>query len=94
MVLVNSTQEDIIEPNVSCHFGFYRLGSHHEIIPLHDSAFYQEDWLGLRVLDETGRLHLKMASCTHVDYQEDEANFVKNTLPFLKLSLEDMAAHI
>ena len=86
MVLVKSLADDIIEPIESCHFGFYKIGSLTEIEHLQESRLYKEDWLGLRTLDETNRLHLKLAYCTHTDFQEDEQNFVENTLPFLKIN--------
>jgi palmitoyl-protein thioesterase len=83
MVLVKSTNDDIIEPLESCHFEFYKEGSKHAIVPLEESALYTEDHLGLKTLAETGRLFLKTASCTHTNFQEDESNFIENTLPYL-----------
>lgn len=83
MVLVMSTEEDIIEPRISCHFGFYKPGSKTEIQELFDTDLYKQDWLGLRTLHETGRLHLRIAHCTHGQFQEDESNFIENTLKFL-----------
>jgi palmitoyl-protein thioesterase len=83
MVLVSSENDDIIEPVESCHFGFYKVGSASEIEPLTTSALYLEDRLGLKTLAESGRLHLVFAQCTHMNYQEDEENFVKNTLTYL-----------
>jgi palmitoyl-protein thioesterase len=83
MVLVKSTNDDIIEPLESCHFEFYKEGSKHAIVPLEESVFYKEDHLGIKTLAESGRLFLKTASCTHTDFQEDETNFRENTLPYL-----------
>jgi len=85
MVLVASTAEEIIEPVASCHFGFYKVGSVREIEDLFDSRLFTEDLLGLRTLQESDRLHLRVAHCTHGDYQEDRENFLQNTLPFLML---------
>lgn len=84
MVLVNSTAEDIIEPAISCHFGFYKKGSHEIIEHLEETDLFLQDKLGLATLAESGRLHLRTAHCTHTDYQEDENNFLENALPFLK----------
>jgi len=84
MVLVMSTEDDVIEPRISCHFGFYKPGSKTEVQELFDTDFYKYDLLGIKTLYETGRLHLKIAHCSHVDFQADEANFVENTLKFLK----------
>ncbi len=83
MILVKAYNDDIIKSLESCHFGFYKIGSYSEIEYLTESKLYRENWLGLRTLDESGRLHLKFANCTHVGFQKDEENFVENTLPFL-----------
>lgn len=83
MVLVMSTEDDIIEPRISCHFGFYKPGSNADVQELFDTDLYKYDWLGLKTLHESGRLHFKIAHCTHSDFQEDESNFVENTLEFL-----------
>lgn len=84
MVCVMSPQDTIVEPVESCHFGFYRIGTNYEIESLQDSAWYKNDNLGLKTLSESGRLHLKLASCTHTGFQTCEDNFVETTLPFLK----------
>ena len=84
MVLVMSTEDDIIEPRISCHFGFYKPGSKTEIQEIFDTDLYKYDWLGLRALHETGRLHLRIAHCTHTQFQEDESNFVENALEYLQ----------
>jgi len=83
MVLVKSINDTIIEPVESCHFGFYQEGCTNHIVPLEESQLYKEDRLGLKTLAESGRLFLKTATCTHTNFQEDEENFVQNTLPFL-----------
>jgi len=101
MVLVASTAEDVVEPVASCHFGSYRIGSVSEIEELFQSHGFREDQLGLRTLHETGRLHMRVAHCSHGVFQKDRENFVDNTLPFLTLDLPDedhppasqMAAH-
>ena len=85
MVLVKSTQEDIIEPAISCHFGFYRPGSISETQDLTESQGFAEDILGLRTLHESGRLHLRLTQAKHEDLQDDEDCFIQNILPFLKL---------
>jgi len=83
MILVQSTKEEVVDPAISSHFGFYPIGSVDSLENLFDSQWYKEDKLGLKTLAESGRLHLKWAHCLHTDYQEDEYNFVENTLPYL-----------
>ncbi len=83
MILVQSPSDDIIEPLESCHFGYYKIGSLTEKETVYESEWFKQDALGLRTLHESNRLHLLYSICTHTDYQENEANFVVNTLPFL-----------
>ena len=90
MILVMSTKEEIVEPRISCHFGFYKKGSKTEIENLVDSVEYKNDVLGLRTLNESGRLHLRLADCTHSNFQEDEKNFLENGLEFLKADPENV----
>ncbi len=87
MILVQSTEDNDIKPIESCHFGFYKKGQDTEIEHLHESQNFNEDRLGLKTLAESGRLHFKIAHCTHTDYQKNEENFVENTLPFLKMTI-------
>ena len=89
MVLVNSDQEDIIEPYQSCHFGFYKNGTCADLETMEETGIYQQDRLGLKTLADSGRLHLRMAHCTHTGYQEDEPNFIENILQFLSMSSTD-----
>jgi len=86
-VMVKSTQEEIVEPDVSCHFGYYLRGSVTATETLQESDVYKNDVLGLQVLDTTGRLHFKYANCPHFEYESNEENFVNNTLPFLTLDV-------
>jgi palmitoyl-protein thioesterase len=83
MVLVQSTEDEVVVPRASCHFGFYDIGSLTHITSLYDSPLYQDDLLGLKTLDESGRLHLLFAHCSHSELQSDEYNFINNTLPYL-----------
>jgi palmitoyl-protein thioesterase len=83
MVLVQSTEDEIVVPQISCHFGFYDVGSLTQITSLENSQLYQDDLLGLKALNESGRLHLLFAHCSHADLQSDEYNFINNTLPYL-----------
>merc|ERR1711988_1670012 len=44
--------------NETSHFEFYAPGQDKEIVPLRESPIYLEDWIGLRTLDEAGKLIL------------------------------------
>ena len=55
------------------------------IIPLKDTVEYIYDLLGLRTLDETGRLHILETNCTHQGHKTQECfpQLEKLTFPFL-----------
>ncbi len=89
MVLVMSQYEQTIEPAISCHFGFYEKGSKSDLEEMGDTELYQKDTIGLKTLQESGRLHKRFAQCPHQNFPEDEENFVENALPFLQPNTPD-----
>lgn len=44
---------------------FWMPDSTGKIVPLRDTALYKEDWIGLRQLDEEGRLHFYSSDVPH-----------------------------
>ena len=56
-----------VTPRESSHFDFYVPGSDFEILPMRESAIYLEDWIGLKTLDESGRLVFLEEEAGHVD---------------------------
>jgi hypothetical protein len=57
MVPMISCDGDMIDM-ISGMFESYRLGSISEVLPLKESAQYQQDFIGLRTLDEVAPIHL------------------------------------
>lgn len=55
------------------------------IVELQDSPQYTEDWLGLRTLNETGRLHILETNCTHTGHKTEDCfpQLESLTFPFL-----------
>ena len=68
-----SVRDTIIVPRLSSWFGFFRENSTEEVEPLFDSRLYSEDWLGLRALHSSGRLHFAECDCMHVQGTHAEA---------------------
>lgn len=56
LVLVRFNNDSMVVPRASSWFEFYAPGSTSQILPLEESAIYKEDWIGLKRLDESGRL--------------------------------------
>jgi len=90
LVLEFSITDMIVVPRQSAWFEMYALGQEQEVIPLTQSDQYIDDWLGLRTVDESGRLYLFTTDCPHQDYPRDQCKdwydrynrpFLNNTLP-------------
>jgi len=69
LVLVKWTEETTIIPAVSSHFGFYIQGQDLLTLKLEQLPMYNEDWLGLKVLDEDNRLHFLEMEGDHMQFQ-------------------------
>lgn len=65
-VMVKWRSETTVEPMESSHFEFYIAGSENEILPLRESDIYKDDWIGLKTLDESGRLHFLVSEGDHM----------------------------
>ncbi len=55
------------------------------IVELQDSIQYKEDWIGLRSLNESGRLHIFETNCTHSGHKSELCfpQLEELTFPFL-----------
>jgi len=60
--------DSIVEPRETELFGFYKPGQSQELYTLRESPLYQEDWIGLKQLDTTGRLHLYEVLGDHLQF--------------------------
>ena len=69
--MLKYTEDDTVVPRDSSWFEFYAPGQDTEILPLEESRIYVEDWIGLRELDETGRLVFLSEEAGHVDSDDD-----------------------
>ena len=84
MVLIGSVHDEVVEPLESAHFGFYKDDSKEEYEKYFDWEVYKKDTLGLKELDDTGRLHLRFSNEGHCESPEDFLSFTRNILPFLQ----------
>lgn len=69
LVLVQFLSDEMVVPRESSLFGFYAPGQTKYMVPLEESPLYLEDRLGLRKLDETGRLHQIKVPGNHLQYK-------------------------
>ena len=82
LVLVKWKQETTIIPAISSHFGFYIQGQDLLTLKLEQLPIYNEDWLGLKVLDQEDRLYFLDMEGDHMQFQWEW--FTENiVIPFL-----------
>merc|ERR1719400_1941042 len=67
-VMVKHNQDSMVEPRESSHFEFYTPGQADVILPLRESPLYTEDRIGLKTLDEAGRLVLMEVEGNHLEF--------------------------
>jgi palmitoyl-protein thioesterase len=73
LALVYSTTDDIVVPRQSPWFKFFAEGSDQRpLVPMALSPSYLGDWIGLRTLDDGGRLKRFSVSCGHQDMPRDD----------------------
>jgi len=81
MMLVMSDKDSIVQPKSSAWFEFYdRRGK--EIVPLRESVFYKQDFIGIRELDEQGKLYLVKTVGRHTLYRDKD--ILNYFVPILK----------
>ena len=73
LVLVLFIQDTTVVPKESSWFGSYREeeeegggGGKKAIVPMREQPLYVEDWIGLRTLDESGRVVLASCDAEHM----------------------------
>merc|ERR1712168_1312724 len=67
-VMVKHTEDTMVEPRESSHFDFYVPGQADVILPLRESPLYVEDRIGLKALDEAGKLHFMDVEGDHLQF--------------------------
>ncbi|CAG8715878.1 7586_t:CDS:2, partial [Acaulospora morrowiae] len=63
-VLIRFTEDVTVKPRDTAWFSFYN--EENEVIPIRQQPLYKEDWIGLKKLDETGKLIFKDCDGPHM----------------------------
>ncbi|EFN80497.1 palmitoyl-protein thioesterase 1 [Harpegnathos saltator] len=70
LVLVKFANDTMVEPVETEWFGFYKPGEAKEVQSLQESELYQEDRLGLRAMDMSGKLHFLLVPGEHLQFTD------------------------
>ncbi|CAN7990682.1 unnamed protein product [Ixodes pacificus] len=81
-VLVVYEEDSVVDPRNSSWFGYYPDNGDKTIVPLQQQKIYTEDWIGLKQLDESGRLVFLSTPGDHL--QTDKQWFIDNIIKYLK----------
>lgn len=69
-VMVKFLRDSMVEPMESEWFGFYKAGQAKDVNTLFETPIYTEDWLGLKEMNNTGRLHFLSLDTDHLEFPE------------------------
>jgi palmitoyl-protein thioesterase len=81
-VMVMFGKDTMVQPKESEWFGFYKPGQDKEVYTLKESPLYIEDKLGLKKMDEQGKLVFLTSDTDHLQFTESW--FEKNLIPYIK----------
>ena len=67
-----SADEVVVPPETAWFADVVRDGEERNVTGLRERMFYKEDWIGLRALDEHGKLEFRVAEGGHMNVTEEE----------------------
>ncbi|KAM5573015.1 hypothetical protein ABKV19_012851 [Rosa sericea] len=84
LVLIMFEQDNVLVPRETSWFGYYPDGAFNSIIGPEQTDLYIEDWIGLRTLDEAGRVKYISVSGGHLGISKSDMK--KHVVPYLTSS--------
>ncbi|KAG2238977.1 hypothetical protein Bca4012_023759 [Brassica carinata] len=85
LVLVMFEGDKIVVPKETCLFGFYPDGATTPLLPPQQTKLYTEDWIGLKTLDDAGKVKFVGVPGDHLEMAHDDV--VKYVVPYLQNQL-------
>ncbi|CAD5334210.1 unnamed protein product [Arabidopsis thaliana] len=80
--LVLVKDDEVITPNDSTWFGFYPDGEFETLLSANQTKLYTEDWIGLKTLDDAGKVKFVSVPGGHVRMADEDV--VKYVIPYLQ----------
>lgn len=81
LVLIMFEHDTVLIPKETSWFGYYPDGLFKPVLPPQETKLYTEDWIGLRTLDEAGRVHFISVPGKHLGISEMDMK--KHVVPYL-----------
>ncbi|XP_047320272.1 palmitoyl-protein thioesterase 1-like [Impatiens glandulifera] len=82
LVLIMFEDDKVIVPKETSWFGFYPDGKFEPVLQPQKTKLYEEDWIGLKMLTESGRLKYISVGGAHIDLSY--ADMLRYVVPYLK----------
>ncbi|XP_061999128.1 uncharacterized protein LOC133716430 [Rosa rugosa] len=92
LVLIMFEQDTILIPKETSWFGYFPDGAYDPILPAQETELYIEDWIGLKTLDEAGKVKFINVSGNHLAITRSDMK--KYVVPYLEdgTSMQTMIA--
>ncbi|KAG6539060.1 hypothetical protein ZIOFF_004213 [Zingiber officinale] len=87
LVLIKFENDTVLVPRETSWFGYYSVGTFNTILPPQQTALYKEDWIGLKTLDDAGRVKYISVMGNHLKISHDDMK--KHIVPYLVEKLEE-----
>ncbi|KAG0501800.1 hypothetical protein HPP92_001872 [Vanilla planifolia] len=82
LILIMNEQDNVLIPRETSWFGYYPDGAFNPVLPPQKTKLYIEDWIGLRTLDESGRIKFVSVPGGHLGISKSDMK--KHMVPYLK----------
>ncbi|KAF5446141.1 hypothetical protein F2P56_031793 [Juglans regia] len=82
LVLIMFEQDTVLVPKETSWFGYYPDGAFDPILPAQETLLYTEDWIGLKILDEAGKVKFINVSGGHL--QISQSDMKEYIVPYLE----------
>lgn len=61
----------MVEPRESEQFGSFKIGQLTDIVPMRNQTLYTEDWIGLKAMDQAGKIIFKHCPGDHLQFTDE-----------------------
>ncbi|KAM7476266.1 hypothetical protein LguiB_023509 [Lonicera macranthoides] len=82
LVLIMFEDDKVLVPKETSLFGYYPDGSWNEVLAAQETKLYTEDWIGLKTLDEAGKVKFINVSGGHLEISLSDIK--THILPYLE----------
>ncbi|CAN0842477.1 Palmitoyl-protein thioesterase 3 [Linum grandiflorum] len=72
LVLIMFEGDEVIVPKETAWFGFYPDGKFSPVLPVQQTRLYQEDWIGLKKMNEEGRVQFVKVAGGHLGISDSD----------------------